>query len=38
MPQRQITLRRATVDDVPALLSLMDSVLAWLIARGCTEQ
>ncbi|WP_248962118.1 GNAT family N-acetyltransferase [Sphaerisporangium perillae] len=38
MPDRQINLRQATADDTPALLSLMDSVLEWLVAHGRTEQ
>ncbi|WP_052423226.1 GNAT family N-acetyltransferase [Nonomuraea candida] len=35
---QHLTLRPATTRDVPALLSLMDSILAWLVARGRTEQ
>ncbi|UBU08295.1 GNAT family N-acetyltransferase [Nonomuraea gerenzanensis] len=35
---QHITLRPATPHDIPALLALMDSVLAWLVARGRTEQ
>ncbi|MGI5489379.1 N-acetyltransferase family protein [Microtetraspora malaysiensis] len=38
MPSSSTRLRLATTDDVPALLSLMDSVHAWLIARGRPEQ
>ncbi|MCG5220196.1 GNAT family N-acetyltransferase [Streptosporangium sp. KLBMP 9127] len=38
MPRSSPELRPATVDDVSALLTLMDSVHAWLIARGRPEQ
>ncbi|GII84639.1 hypothetical protein Ssi03_26290 [Sphaerisporangium siamense] len=38
MPTPSIQLRPATPDDVPALLSLMDSVHAWLITQGRSEQ
>jgi GNAT superfamily N-acetyltransferase len=38
MPNPSIRLRPATTGDVPALLTLMDSVHAWLIARDRSEQ
>ncbi|RJL35819.1 GNAT family N-acetyltransferase [Bailinhaonella thermotolerans] len=38
MPLPAALLRPATSEDVPALLSLMDSVHAWLLARGRPEQ
>jgi hypothetical protein len=38
VPDRQISLRQATADDTPALLSLMDSVLEWLVAHGRSDQ
>ncbi|MDO3703403.1 GNAT family N-acetyltransferase [Micromonospora sp. C28SCA-DRY-2] len=38
MPDGQINRRQATTDDTAALLSLMDSVLEWLVARGRPEQ
>ncbi|MEU4829231.1 GNAT family N-acetyltransferase [Streptosporangium sp. NPDC023615] len=38
MPRSSPGLRPATADDVTALLVLMDSVHAWLIARGRPEQ
>lgn len=38
MSASHLKLRPATADDVEALLSLMDSVHAWLIARGRSEQ
>ncbi|TMR96493.1 GNAT family N-acetyltransferase [Nonomuraea basaltis] len=38
MSDRRITLRPATAEDVPALVSLMDAVLGWLVERGRTEQ
>lgn len=33
-----VTLRRATVDDVPAMLQLMDTAIAWLTTQGRTGQ
>jgi GNAT superfamily N-acetyltransferase len=38
VPDGRINLRRATPDDVSALMSLMDSVLDWLVAHGRSEQ
>ncbi|MEQ4720691.1 GNAT family N-acetyltransferase [Nonomuraea sp. B19D2] len=38
MPRPSLELRPATADDVSALLTLMDSVHAWLVARGRPEQ
>ncbi|MEU0477917.1 GNAT family N-acetyltransferase [Streptosporangium sp. NPDC006013] len=38
MPRPSVQPRSATTDDVPALLSLMDSVHAWLIAQDRPEQ
>jgi GNAT superfamily N-acetyltransferase len=38
MPDQIISLRAATTEDLPALLGLMDSVLAWLVEQGQTEQ
>ncbi|TDD34478.1 GNAT family N-acetyltransferase [Actinomadura sp. KC06] len=38
MPEHRLHLRQATAGDVPALLSLMDSVLKWLVAQGRPEQ
>ncbi|WP_101785056.1 GNAT family N-acetyltransferase [Nonomuraea indica] len=38
MPRSSLALRPATVADVTALLALMDSVQAWLVARGRPEQ
>ncbi|GAA2208347.1 GNAT family N-acetyltransferase [Nonomuraea monospora] len=35
---QHITVRPATTHDIPALLTLMDSVLTWLVARGRAEQ
>jgi GNAT superfamily N-acetyltransferase len=35
---QHLTLRTATAQDIPALLSLMDSILTWLVARGRAEQ
>ncbi|MFI0485562.1 GNAT family N-acetyltransferase [Actinomadura sp. 9N215] len=38
MPEHPLHLRQATTPDVPALLSLMDSVLKWLVAQGRPQQ
>jgi GNAT superfamily N-acetyltransferase len=38
VPDHQLNLRQATAEDTPALLSLMDSVLEWLVAHGRSEQ
>jgi GNAT superfamily N-acetyltransferase len=38
MPRSSPQLRPATIGDVAALLTLMDSVHAWLIARGRSQQ
>lgn len=38
MPNHPLHLRLATARDVPALLSLMDAVLKWLVAQGRPEQ
>lgn len=38
MTDGEVNLQLATVDDVPALLALMDSVLEWLVERGRPQQ
>lgn len=38
VPDGQISRRQATAADTLALMSLMDSVLKWLVARGRPEQ